>query len=93
MTMTKALACVCIYARSCAACVTVCLTSQDSMLDCILVKEHVLGDVNLRKKENELVLTVCLCAQYLYNFAETETFCVLDYSLPRLHAESECGQE
>lgn len=53
VTVTKALACACRYARSCAACVALCfLTSQDNMPDSTLVKDHVLEDLRLRRVEN-----------------------------------------
>lgn len=70
VTVTKASACVCIYTRSCAAatCVTLCyiacLTPQDSMLDCIPVRE---AGMRLRKRRDERDLIVCLCSQYFKN--------------------------
>ncbi len=51
----------------CGMCYIVCVTSQDSMHDCMLVKEHVLEDVRLRKKENKWDLIVCLCSWYFDN--------------------------
>lgn len=73
-------------------CYSACLTSQDSMLDCVPVKEYVLEDMRPRKREDdEWDFIARLCSQYFETrfFTETETFCVLDYSSQCLRAESD----
>lgn len=69
------------------------LTSQDSMPDSILVKEHVLEDLEVKKGRGEQRRASPLSVLTTQFFAESEPFCVLDYALQRTHAEHECRHE
>lgn len=92
MTVTKALF---LHLRKVMRCMlyTVCFTSLNSTLDRMLVKDNALKDVRRKMSGTEETCAYALSILTTQFFAETETFCVLDYSLQHLHAESKCGQE